>query len=312
MIGTKEMSTGGNGELMIQASKGKVAENLYAIGNAALPSFLWTGKIPAIFEAGMTFMGPAYFQDLESHLGDPQNLRYLLITHSHYDHCGSAPYLKRRIPGLKVGASSEAAEVFKRPNAIRMIQNLSKEDEENFKSLIGEENIFFDKLEIDLLLKDGAEIDLGDGVRVKIIATPGHTRDSLSFYLPSRKALICGEAVGTINRDVSIRPQFLASYSDYLHSLQKIQELDIEILIMAHVHILKGKKAQEHVTQTIEATRAFRQRIEEELRETGGDQKKTVNRIFHEDFEVRKIIFQDRKPYLINLTAQVKTIAEAL
>jgi hypothetical protein len=81
---------------------------------------------------------------------------------------------------------------------------------------------------------------------------------------------------------------------------------------MAHVHILKGRKAKDHVSKTIEATKAFRQRIEEELREASGDQGKTVNRIFHEDFEVRKIVFQDKKPYLINLTAQVKTIAEML
>ena len=295
---------------MVDKSKGKITENLYAIGNEGLPTFLLTGQVPVLFDAGMAFMGPTYFQDLEAHLGNAQRLRYLLLTHSHYDHCGSAPYLKRKIPGLKIGASSRAAEVFKRPNAVQMIQNLSREEEENFKSQIGEENICFDKLDIDLPLEEGSEIDLEEEGKIKVVATPGHTRDSISFYLPWSKTLICGEAVGTISRDSSIRPQFLASYDDYLGSLQKISKLNVEILIMAHLHILKGKEARDHVSKTIEATRVFRQRVQNELRTARGDQEKTVNRIFHEDFEVRKIIWQEKRPYLINLTAQVKTIAE--
>jgi glyoxylase-like metal-dependent hydrolase (beta-lactamase superfamily II) len=191
-----------------------------------------------------------------------------------------------------------------------MIQNLSKEEEKNFKSQIGEENISFDKLDIDLPLEDGSEINLEEGGKIKVVATPGHTRDAISFYLPWSKTLICGEAVGTISRDSSIRPQFLASYDDYMDSLEKISRLDVEILVMAHLHILKGEEARDHVSKTIEATRMFRQRVQNELRTARGDQEKTVNRIFHEDFEVRKIIWQEKRPYLINLTAQVKTIAE--
>ena len=118
---------------MILESKGKIADGLYAIGSPDLPVFLWTGKTPSLFDAGMTFMGPIYFKDLQTLLGDVRRLRYLFITHSHYDHCGSAAYLKRKIPGLQIGASARAAEVWKRPNAIQMIQNLSKAAEENFQ-----------------------------------------------------------------------------------------------------------------------------------------------------------------------------------
>jgi glyoxylase-like metal-dependent hydrolase (beta-lactamase superfamily II) len=295
---------------MLLKSKGKIAENLYVIGNAALPTFLWAGKVPVLFDAGMTFMGPAYFRDLESHLGGAQRLRYLLLTHSHYDHCGSAPYLKRKIPALKIGASSKAAEVLKRPNAIRMIQDLSKEGEESFGPSIKGEDIFFDKLDIDLSLDDSSEIDIEEAEKVRVITTPGHTRDSISFYLPWSKTLICGETVGTINRDSSVRPQFLAGYDDSLGSLEKISKLNIEILIMAHLHILKGKEARDHISKSIEATRAFRERVQDALKEAHGNQEEAVKRIFHEDYEVRKIIWQERKPYLINLTAQVKTVAE--
>jgi glyoxylase-like metal-dependent hydrolase (beta-lactamase superfamily II) len=195
---------------MIKESAGKILEKLYVIGNPGLPAFLCLGKVPVLFEAGMTFMGPYYFKELKSYLEDPGRLQYLLLTHSHYDHCGSAPFLKKKIPGLKIGASRLAADVLQRPNAIRLIQSLSRDLEESFKSLNADEDVSFHPLEIDLILEDGSELNLGDGARVQVIATPGHTRDALSFYLPEWKVLIAGEAVGVYDGNYQIRPSYPA------------------------------------------------------------------------------------------------------
>jgi glyoxylase-like metal-dependent hydrolase (beta-lactamase superfamily II) len=295
---------------MILESRGKIADGLYAIGTPALPAFLRTGKTPSLFDAGMTFMGPAYVKDLQAALGDAGRLQYLLITHSHFDHCGSAPYLKRKIPALKIGASSRAADVWRRANAVQLIQNLSRAAEENSAAAIGGENVLFDGLAADLILEDGMEVDLGGGDRVQVVSTPGHTRDAVSFYLPGIKTLICGEAVATLNRDGSVRPQFLASDRDYLESLEKLRRLDIDILIMAHLNILKGDEVPGHLTRSIRATRDFRRRIEEELTAANGNQQAAVDKIYREDYEEKKIILQEKRPYLINLTAQVKTISE--
>ena len=295
---------------MILESKGKIAEQLYAIGSPALPAFLRTGKTPSLFDAGMTFMGPTYLKDIQTFLGDARRLGYLFITHSHFDHCGSAPYLRRKIPGLRIGASIRAADVWKRPNAIQMIQNLSKGTEEGFQSLIGGENVLFDGLKVDLTLDDGAEIDLGEAARVKVLTTPGHTRDAVSYYLPGIKALICGEAMGTLNREGSVRPEFLASDRDYLSSLEKMSRLEVEILIMAHLNIFTGEDVQKHLSRSIQATREFRRRIEKELAAANGNQQAAVEKICREDHEEKKIIRQEKRPYLINLTAQVKTVAE--
>ena len=80
---------------------------------------------------------------------------------------------------------------------------------------------------------------------MRVVETPGHTRDAVSYYLPAVKTLICGEAVGTLNRDGSVRPQFLAGDRDYLESLEKLRRLDVNILVMAHLSILTGDEVQD-------------------------------------------------------------------
>ena len=64
------------------------------------------------------------------------------------------------------------------------------------------------------------------------------------------------------------------------------------------------------IPKAIEATRAFGRRIEQELKAAGGDQEAVVQKVFQEDYMEKKLINQDERPFLINLTAQVKAVAE--
>ena len=294
---------------MIKESRGKITEELYALGNAALPSYLLMGKCPVLFDSGMTVMGPLYLQDLQKYLGDPNRLIYLFLTHSHFDHAGSAPFLKRNLPRLKVAAGKAAVDILKRPNAIQLIQSLSKPMEEKMKSQLGDLDVTFRGLELDRTLEDGEEIRLEDGTRIQVIATPGHTRDTVCYYLPELKALVGGEAVGTFDRNFNVRPVFLSSYDDYLSSLEKLKNLEVDLLLLGHFYALTAG-ARDMILKAIQATLALGQRIEAELQAHGENQDAVVKKIFQEDYVEKKLINQEERPFLINLTAQVKAMAE--
>ena len=295
---------------MIRESAGKISDTLYALGSPALPVYLLLGDPPVLFDAGMTFMGPLYLRDLKERLGDVNRLSSLFLTHSHFDHSGAAPFLKKNIPGLKVAASKFAAEIFKRPNAIQLIQSLSRGMEEAFRTKIGDADVIFRGLELDRTLEDGEEIELKDGTKIQVIATPGHTRDAVSYYIPRLKALVCGEAVGTLDRKLAVRPSFLSSYDDYLASLDKLKGLEVEALLLAHAFVLTEEDARGMVSRTIEATRAFKERIERDLDLLKNDPEAVVQKIFQEDYVEKKLINQEERPFRINLAAQVKAVAE--
>jgi len=295
---------------MIIQSQGKIAEGLYAIGMPELPAFLMIGEQPTLFDAGMTFMGPRYLEGLKTYLGNENRLRFNFLTHSHFDHSGATPYLKRRISGLQVGAHPLAADTFKKPNAIALIKSLCRDYEEKHRAMIGDEDVSFDVIAVDILLEDGMEIDLGKGIDFRVIATPGHTRDSVSFFIPKYKALITGEAVGVYDRNMAIHPEFLSSYNDYLDSLEKLAGLDLDLLMMSHYFTLTGGDAAGYVAKSIERTKAFKKRIEDDLNELNGDREAVVQRIFREDYQETGAILQEERPYLINLQAKVKAVAE--
>ncbi len=295
---------------MIIKSEGKLADGLYAIGGPHLPAFLLTGETPVLFDAGMTFMGPAYRKDLRGLLGDAGRLRFLYLTHAHFDHCGSGPYLKRHIPGLRVGASPPAAETLRKASAVELIRSLSRDCEQLYRDRVGEEDISFDSLAVDVLLEDGAEIDLGGGLTFRVIATPGHTRDSVCFYIPRRKALITGEAVGVFDERFVIQPEFLASYRDYAVSLEKLLPLEVDLLMMSHYYTLTGEDARGYVARSLEQTVVFRERIERLLNDANGDRDAVVRRIHREDYVETGANLQEERPYLINLQAKVRAVAE--
>jgi glyoxylase-like metal-dependent hydrolase (beta-lactamase superfamily II)/predicted DCC family thiol-disulfide oxidoreductase YuxK len=81
------------------------------------------------------------------------------------------------------------------------------------------------------LLRDALDTESGG---LKVIATPGHCDDHIVLYDPQEKLLLAGDAFmgsyfATPNPDVDSRK--------WLVSLERLMELDIEILVEGHGHI---------------------------------------------------------------------------
>jgi glyoxylase-like metal-dependent hydrolase (beta-lactamase superfamily II) len=295
---------------MIIEKTGKICEGLYSIGYHFIPAFLLMSTPSVLFDAGLTIAGPRYLEDLEEYLGNVNKLGYIFLTHSHYDHCGAAPFLKRNIPGLKIAAGKRAAEILKKPNAVKLMKSLNEDYEQKFRKQIGNEDISFSAIGIDVLFEDDDEYDLGGGWNIQVISTPGHTRDSVSYYIPKVKALIPGEATGVYDANFEIQSEFTSSYRDYIHSIEKLLALDIDIMLLPHIHILTGEDARQHIQKSLESAQIFKQRIDTLLSQFNGDREAVVNEICVEDYEGKQSVLQDKRSYLLNLGAKVKAVAE--
>ena len=71
-------------------------------------------------------------------------------------------------------------------------------------------------------LRDGQVLAV-DGLEVRVLATPGHTADSLSFLLPADAAVLTGDTV--LGRGTTVVAHPDGRLGDYLGSLRRLRDL---------------------------------------------------------------------------------------
>lgn len=308
---------------------GKIAEDLYVLGSAEIPSYLLDGPKPALFDAGLSCLGPLYDYDARKILGD-NSPQILFVTHSHFDHLGAVSHLKRAFPGMAVAGSSRTAEILKRPKAVELMTFLSEQSKEyiqahlakmddrdlsELKKRYGDTalgNGSFEPFEVDMILEDGDVIDLGDDRTVEVIATPGHTRDFLSYYIPERKILISSESVGCENHQGHIYTEFLVSYDQYMDSMKRLRALEVETLCVGHYFAFTGPDAESYFTRSIEAAQGFKARVEQLLIEEDGDVDRVVTRIKAEEYDSNPGPKQAEPAYLLNIGIRVNHLKKRM
>src|SRR3989304_1329393 len=134
---------------MLLDKLGPISDHIEVLATSQLPIFLVKGKDWALIEGAMSFVAPTLFEQLDKMDGAKERLKYLFISHSHFDHVGAVPAIKRTYPDIQVIASESAKEVFSKPNALAYIKGLNDAIAKASAPKSG----------VDLSIKDGIPVD---------------------------------------------------------------------------------------------------------------------------------------------------------
>jgi len=298
---------------MIINRTGKIIDDLYMVGHPAMPVYLLDGEKPVIFDAGLTFLSDLYTDGIRAIIGK-RDLHYCFLSHSHFDHCGSVSVLKRNFPGLKVVASEKAKIVFGRPNAIKLMRNLTRAAEQLAKHIGIKSAEFerFEPFEVDLTLGDGESLELTRDISVEVIETPGHTRDSLSYFIPRNKVLLCSEAAGIPDATGYVVSEALVDFDQYYESMRRLSKVEYDVLCLGHRQALMGQDAKNYFQKSMGDCRQFLNLVETALGGEGGDVTKVIARIKASEYDTVQGPKQIEPAYLLNLEAKVKVIKKRL
>ena len=307
--------SGSNEGFVLFTSTGPVTDQFYVTGLAPFPVYLLNSSKPVLFEAGIACAEKLYDRGIRSVLGAKEP-EILFLTHAHWDHCGAASYLKSTFPSLKIATSRTSTDILKRQNARKLIDRLNRSAKSDVAALPGVDSShlvdgIFRPFEVDMELKDGERIELEEDLSLEVVATPGHTRDLMSYYIPQKKILIASEASGCLDSIGNVITQFLADYDAYLFSLKRLADLPVEILCQGHRMVFVGREeVRAFFTRSITATIRFKERVDDLLETEAGSIDRVVGRIKAEQYDINEGIKQPERPYLLNLKAQVTHLAK--
>ena len=149
--------------------------------------YLIIGREIVMIDAGMPNKLQLFKKVLSKNKIDPARIKLILLTHSHFDHCGSASDI-RDLTGAKIAIHESERECVEHDKVL-----IPKGV--NFKGKITQPLIFsfkipFPKFTPDILL-DNEPYPLSEfGIDGQIIHTPGHTIGSVSVILDSGEAFV--------------------------------------------------------------------------------------------------------------------------
>lgn len=207
----------------------KITDNVYFVGTVDWSSsshLIDTGDGLILIDSGYPYAMDTVFENIKEFGFELSQIKYLLISHGHYDHMGSSVVLREKY-GTKLFLG-EADRLYANGTL-----DLTWAKELGFEYTL--------PFEPDVLLKDGDEIKLGN-TTIKCYHTPGHTPGTMSFVFNSTyngKVYTCATFGGAgIN---TMEKAFIGKYSltykcreDFRNSLHRMAKIKVDIHLGNH------------------------------------------------------------------------------
>lgn len=154
-------------------------------------AYLVPGRDAALVDTGARTSAQAVRAELSAAGLGPGDLRWIVLTHVHLDHCGGT--------GILAGAFPEATVVVHRRGARHLV--------EPGRLLAGSAAVYGSRWSLYggldptpperiLAVEDGHRVALGAGRFLTMIETPGHARHHMSVLEEDSGALMAGDALG--------------------------------------------------------------------------------------------------------------------
>jgi metallo-beta-lactamase class B len=203
-----------------------IAGNLYYVGSQDLAAYLLvTPQGDILINSNLESSVPQILKSIETLGFHPSDVKILLISHAHFDHCaGSAALLK--LTGAKYYVMDADVSV---------VESGGKTD----FAYANEPEMHFPPVKVDRILHDGDTVSLG-GTVLTAHLTPGHTRGDTTWTVNETEAgrTLRAVIIGSPNVNTGYKlvgnSVYPAIASDYERGFAVLHSLPCDLFLGAH------------------------------------------------------------------------------
>lgn len=248
-----------------------------------IASYVLKGNKKMIVETGPTTSIKNLLTGLDELGIGKDEVDYVAVSHIHIDHAGGAGTLLEHLPNATLLVHAKGAPHLAKPEKLwRQTKQVLGEIADMYGEIrsVPEERI--------MVATDGMVVELGEGVRVRVIETLGHASHHLSFYENSSGGIFTGDAAGVYVQKLDVLiptapPPF--SLEMALATLDRFIGLKPKRLYYTHFGV--GDEAIKKLNIYIAQLKLWARVVLEGL-ENGEDLEAIYGRILEEDAFTRK------------------------
>lgn len=212
----------------------RIIGNIYYVGVTGVASYLIaTPKGHVLLDGGFAESALIIEKNIAALNFRVQDVKYLLNSHAHYDHCGGLATLKRASGGQMV-ASRADAEVLESGRQ----KNYSIPDS------------LFPRVKVDRLIGDGETVQLG-GATLTAVLTPGHTKGCTTWAMRAQELgktyqVVFYCSTSAPGYPLVDNPRYPEIVSDYDQSFTRLRQLPCDVFLAPHgsfFHLMEKRAA---------------------------------------------------------------------
>ncbi|WP_433515449.1 MBL fold metallo-hydrolase [Nonomuraea sp. CA-143628] len=193
-------------------------------------AYLWNdGGELTLVDTGIATSGGDIAAAIEKLGFRTSDVKRVVLTHFHEDHCGGAAEISRWGDVIVLAHRLEAPVI--RGDKSAPAPRFTDEEAALHRSLGAHLLPPAPACRVDRELEDGDVIDFGGGAQV--IHTPGHTDGSIALHLPRSGVLFTGDTVAHVNGQV-MPGVFNLDRAEMLRSFHRLARIDARLACVGH------------------------------------------------------------------------------
>jgi glyoxylase-like metal-dependent hydrolase (beta-lactamase superfamily II) len=195
-------------------------------------AYLVTGPRPALIDPGARTSAPVVREALAAAGLGPRDLRWIVLTHVHLDHCGGTGIIASAFPEATVVVHRRGARHVAEP--ARLVAASAAVYGPRWSLYGGLDRTAAERI---VVAEDDQRIDIGGGRVLRMIETAGHARHHMSVLDEATGTVVAGDALGVRMEGGGLYPALPPSEIDLdagEASLVRIGSLGPERIVMSH------------------------------------------------------------------------------